>query len=232
MCLPTFAHSNGLLFHSFLPQFYRRLVPERQASAASPIVTGGRNGFGLSRLLDIPRKLIAPLAARNKERQGTGKTNNANARRVRRICVARRKNILDPRSFTSKSFFERTAQELGYELLIPNEMSIQSQIAAFSAADVIVGEYGSALHNSVFSRAGTVLGVLNIIGIEQTRLCAAFNQRLVMLPADWSILTEDGTVHWNVQEEKITTFFAAVDAVRDADNVRLLKQLTWLGTAC
>jgi capsular polysaccharide biosynthesis protein len=129
----------------------------------------------------------------------------------RRLCVVRRLPGQDPRPFAGRDAFEDMALREGYELVDPQGMGVTEQAALFGAAAVVIGEYGSALHNSVFSPAETVFGVLNAPGVEQTRLCAAFQQPIVYMPT----LVKDGP--WSLSDSQLRSFFRTVEqAVAEA----------------
>jgi capsular polysaccharide biosynthesis protein len=125
----------------------------------------------------------------------------------RRLCVIRRLPGPDPRPFARRAAFEDMAVQEGFELVDPHGLSIDEQAALFGEAAVVIGEYGSALHNSVFSPAGAVFGVLNAPGVEQTRLCAAFQQPIVYMPSSST------TGAWSLSEPQLRSFFRTVHAV-------------------
>ena len=75
---------------------------------------------------------------------------------ARRVFVSRRK--ADPsRSLENRDRVERLAMEYGYEVVFPEEMSVAEQIALFRNVSCVMGEYGSGLHNTLFSAPGTVV---------------------------------------------------------------------------
>ena len=55
---------------------------------------------------------------------------------------------------------EAMAEDFGFTLVRPERLTVPEQIALFGGAGVIAGEYGSALHNSVFSAPGTAICAL------------------------------------------------------------------------
>ena len=121
----------------------------------------------------------------------------------RKICIKRRSSS-SGRVFERQDEFERLAMEQGFELIDPQALSFDEQIELFASAAVVVGEYGSALHNCVFSSETTVFGVLNAPGVEQTRLCAAFGQPTVYVT---------GTVEggrWTLSDQQFQNFFATL----------------------
>jgi capsular polysaccharide biosynthesis protein len=64
------------------------------------------------------------------------------------------------RRLVNRERMEAIAAEHGLTVLRPEEMGLSEQIAVFRSAGLIVGEYGSALHNSVFSGAGAIVCAL------------------------------------------------------------------------
>jgi capsular polysaccharide biosynthesis protein len=60
------------------------------------------------------------------------------------------------RALANRSEIESMARDAGYAIVQPETLSIPQQIALFSGARIFVGEYGSALHNSVFAAPGAV----------------------------------------------------------------------------
>jgi len=58
------------------------------------------------------------------------------------------------RQMANRAEIEAAALAAGYRCIRPEDFSVAEQIALFSQARVLVGEYGSALHNSVFAATG------------------------------------------------------------------------------
>jgi capsular polysaccharide biosynthesis protein len=59
---------------------------------------------------------------------------------------------------------EQIATEAGFAIVHPEQMPLLEQFATFDAARQIVGEYGSAMHGTMFSSAGTTVGLLRGTG--------------------------------------------------------------------
>lgn len=125
----------------------------------------------------------------------------------RRLCVQRRVADGDGRFFLQRDAFEQEARRRGFELVNPLDLTLAEQIATFASARVIVGEYGSALHNSVFSASSTAVGVVNAPGVEQTRLCAAFGQPILYMPSS------NRTGAWTLDGAQINSFFDAMGSI-------------------
>jgi capsular polysaccharide biosynthesis protein len=68
-----------------------------------------------------------------------------------------RGRIRQQRVLVNRDDVEDIAAERGFAVVSPEAMPFQQQVSLFSDARLIVGEYGSALHGSVFSGAGAVV---------------------------------------------------------------------------
>ena len=131
----------------------------------------------------------------------------------RRLCIQRR-STQSGRHFLRQAEFEQRALREGFELVDPGNLPMAGQAELFRSAAVIIGEYGSALHNCVFSSGSTLLGVLNAPGVEQTRLCAVFGQPIV-----YAVGQADGE-NWSVTDVQMDRFFAMLRLTDTAPNAR------------
>jgi capsular polysaccharide biosynthesis protein len=75
------------------------------------------------------------------------------------------------RQLANRAPIEAMARDAGFKLIRPEALTLQEQAAAFGGAEVIAGEYGSALHNSVFARADTL-----VVGLRGTSRHPSFVQ--------------------------------------------------------
>ena len=64
------------------------------------------------------------------------------------------------RPLKNRPRIEQLALEAGFQIVHPEQLSLVEQMQLFAQAKQIVGEYGSNLHNSIFSQAGTVVCAL------------------------------------------------------------------------
>lgn len=71
------------------------------------------------------------------------------------IFVSRARADRGGRSVANREAIEAIAVQEGYVLVYPERLDIAAQVACFASATRIVGEYGSGLHNSIFSEPGT-----------------------------------------------------------------------------
>lgn len=63
---------------------------------------------------------------------------------------------------------EQIAQEQGLKIIRPETLSVPEQIAHFANAQLIVGEFGSAMHNTLFSPSGARVFCLNWMNALQS----------------------------------------------------------------
>jgi capsular polysaccharide biosynthesis protein len=107
------------------------------------------NGVRVSRLLrDAVALLTRLIVAR------VGQLNRADT--PRRIFLTRSR--LGPmRGLANRARIEELARQGGFAIVAPETMPLLEQLRLFAGATHIMGEYGSALHGSLFSPSGTVV---------------------------------------------------------------------------
>jgi Glycosyltransferase 61 len=89
------------------------------------------------------------------------------------------------RRLSNQAEIEAIATSEGLELVRPETLSVAEQIDVFARAELIVGEFGSAMHNSIFSPPGTTVFCLNWINGLQSRIAELKQQRVAyLLPSD------------------------------------------------
>ncbi len=98
----------------------------------------------------------------------------------RRIFVSRAR-APSPRTLTNRAAIEAIAVARGFSVFHPETMDLAAQVAAFAGARIIAGEYGSALHGSVYAGAGAVTiglrGNLPHPSFVQSGVAGALGQR-------------------------------------------------------
>ena len=57
----------------------------------------------------------------------------------------------------NRETIERMALGAGYSVVAPEKLPLTTQFRLIGSASVVVGEYSSAMHSSIFSSAGTVV---------------------------------------------------------------------------
>jgi capsular polysaccharide biosynthesis protein len=67
-----------------------------------------------------------------------------------------RGNTNQQRAILNRDAVETVAAERGFAPISPETLPFIDQVALFTGATMLVGEYGSALHGAVFSAPGTV----------------------------------------------------------------------------
>jgi capsular polysaccharide biosynthesis protein len=89
------------------------------------------------------------------------------------------------RQLANQAEIEGIAVSEGLELVKPETLPICEQIALFASAELLVGEFGSAMHNALFSPRGTRVFCLNWINGVQSRIAQLKEQRVgYLLPSD------------------------------------------------
>lgn len=109
-----------------------------------------------------------------------------------KIFISRKSRRSKKRDFRIWDNEDEVAAELaklGFMIFEPEAHDLVDQIQIFHQAKMVVGELSSALHNTIFSCAGTVVVQVNPFNNVQTRLSKALGHRAV------SILPESGTLY-------------------------------------
>ncbi|MCA0432534.1 MAG: glycosyltransferase 61 family protein [Proteobacteria bacterium] len=115
-------------------------------------------------LIDQCRKLLATVRS--------GKPFNAT-----RLLLLRNQ----PHSFRlleNQREIEMACQPLGFIPVYPEKLSFSDQAQLFESAELIVGEFGSALHNCIFSKPGTKIVALNRLNELQDLIAAVGKQKI------------------------------------------------------
>jgi hypothetical protein len=89
------------------------------------------------------------------------------------------------RELANRAEIEDIAMSEGLTLVRPETLSIPDQIALFANARLLVGEFGSAMHNALFSPAGTKVLCINWINGVQSRIAQLRRHQVgYLLPSD------------------------------------------------
>jgi capsular polysaccharide biosynthesis protein len=113
----------------------------------------------------------------------------------------------------NRQAIEKIAADRGYALVRPETLSMVDQINMFSRAESIVGEYGSALHGSLFAPSKTVVCALRATahhpGFLQSGLCQAMGQKIgyVFGAAGWHDVEQE----FSIPEDDFKTALTLVD---------------------
>ncbi|MCQ8241990.1 glycosyltransferase family 61 protein [Rhizosaccharibacter radicis] len=141
-------------------------------------------------------------------------------RGTRRLCVSRRNFEQSTRGvlkgFRQRAYLEQQAIDRGFEIICPEEMTLRQQIERFSDAGIVIGEYGSALHNTLFSGPRVVVGSIRYPNSIQTRIAALCGQHVLYLIPDIDGKDERGAEIYEVAENKIDRFLDQLIALDGA----------------
>ncbi len=97
-----------------------------------------------------------------------------------------------PRNLKNEDELIHAAEKNGYSIVFPEEMPWPAQIKLFRNATHIIGEEGSAMHNSLFSRIGSKTATIGLESNVQASISALRKQPLYVLEVDSSV-DEHGT---------------------------------------
>lgn len=133
--------------------------------------------------------------------------------RVRRLFVSRAGMRTDYayRELANEAEIEAVAAAQGFGVVRPETLPWRKQVALFAGAQVIVGEFGSGLHNTLFSPRGAKVVAINWIGDTQSRI-ANFREQDIGY-----VLPDDGQPRVFHQERTLQRF--RVDPVEFRDKL-------------
>ena len=92
---------------------------------------------------------------------------------------------------------EEIAHRAGLEVVAPEILSFREQTALYGRSSLIVGEYGSALHNSIFMPRGSGVIALNPLQYLQSRLGALNEENTMYLYPEGA----DGLMEFVIDED-------------------------------
>ena len=134
-------------------------------------------------------------------------------RDARHLYVTRENHNTTFRSMANRDEIEGIARKKGLTLVSPETLSLKEQVSLFANAETITGEFGSALHNSIFAPMGTPVLALNWIAGYQSRIAHLRSQ-----PTGY-LLPDDGPLKWDREQANVPRsyvinprrFFDAID---------------------
>ncbi len=91
--------------------------------------------------------------------------------RSKRIFISRSaiaKSGVNSRSLTNRETIESVFKSFDFEIFHPEKHTVDSQISMFKHADLVAGEAGSGLHNSIFMKPGKT--IINLQSSRQEHL--------------------------------------------------------------
>ncbi len=109
-----------------------------------------------------------------------------------------RHHVQGARILNNRAQIEAIALARGYAIVHPQDMTLTRQAALFAGARVIVGEYGSALHGSVYAAAGTLTiglrGTARHPSFVQSGIAAALRQHAGYVLGEMTLGAAEGEV--------------------------------------
>lgn len=132
----------------------------------------------------------------------------------RRICLSRKKwekTKQNQRIFENQSFFEEVASSRGFDLVCPENMSIEKQIELMSEVSCQVGEHGSAQHASVYNQFGMIIGTINPLTEVQVGIGRIYNDRNIICYSETEYRDNNNNFYYNMPKEKILAFFDEIE---------------------
>jgi capsular polysaccharide biosynthesis protein len=81
-----------------------------------------------------------------------------------RVFISRARSGRQGRTLRNRARIEAIAADAGFAIVHPEQLPLIDQVRLFAGARQIMGEYGSALHGTIFSPAGTVVAALRGTG--------------------------------------------------------------------
>lgn len=97
---------------------------------------------------------------------------------LERVFVSRGRRFARNRTLVNREEIEAMAVAHGFTLVYPEEITLFEQFGLFSECRQVIGEYGSALHNAMFSPAGTVVCGLRGDSVHPGFVQSALSQAL------------------------------------------------------
>jgi capsular polysaccharide biosynthesis protein len=79
---------------------------------------------------------------------------------------------------------EIAAREYGFAVIAPETLPWDTQVRLMAGAAIVAGEFGSAMHGTIFSPAGTRVAVLGIQNMTQSRIADLRGHQIAYLPTD------------------------------------------------
>ena len=106
------------------------------------------------------------------------------------------------RNVINEQQIQQIAVERGFDVIYPETMDWSDQVARFSSANLIVGEYSSGMHNALFSPAATNVLVVNWVNDVQQRIAQSCSHRIGF------VMPEDGNPRWFSHDRNVRQDYA------------------------
>lgn len=113
---------------------------------------------------------------------------------ARHLFVSRKGGANDSRLLENREEMEALAASKGFEVIRPDSLTFEDQVRLFSSARIIMGEYGSGLHNSIFGGPNLFVAPLRtttpIPGFIQSGLCQVIGQEIGYLFGGTNVVSD------------------------------------------
>ena len=134
--------------------------------------------------------------------------------KTRKILVSRGDFSHSNRQFVQRAAFEASAVQRGYEIIRPEELSLEEQVKVFSEAAIIIGEHGSGMHNALFAGKGTVVGCLGFWNAVQLHIGYLMEHHNVYLTKGCQWPTPDRNEFWiDCSDADLMSFLDKTEAI-------------------
>jgi O-antigen biosynthesis protein WbqL len=100
---------------------------------------------------------------------------------------------------------EIAAKEFGFAIVANETFPWATQVDLFHKAEIIVGEFGSGLHNALFAKAGARIGSIGIHSLAQSMIGALRGHQNAYLRT-----ARDANGYYTIDEDLFRRFLAAV----------------------
>lgn len=188
--------TSPLLIDSRSPSWLRRLITEElEMPSEQQLLTDVQHEVVSADELLVPEYCVADLPggyhpelkeliAEFRHARGI----NAKAVRPRRLFATRlllpsEEDSVGGRTCVNELELLRiAAAEFGFTPITCETLTWREQTTAFASADTVIGPYGSALHNALFSLPGTKIGIIGpVLNGNQSQLAMALRHRMAYL---------------------------------------------------
>ncbi|MCC5972542.1 MAG: glycosyltransferase family 61 protein [Rubellimicrobium sp.] len=178
----------------WLPDLLRMALPHRPflrfdpacERLAAPALIGCTEVFSPSGIAPGVLPLLALLKARLLARAPAAPT-------PRRLFLSRGDNHRR-RATENRAEIEAIARDLGFAVIRPEDQPFAEQVRLAAGAQVIAGEFGSAMHNSLFAGPGTTVICLNWINAYQSIIARSLGHRAGYVRPDDGIFRDSAAI--------------------------------------
>ncbi|MEE8628423.1 glycosyltransferase family 61 protein [Methylobacterium ajmalii] len=137
---------------------------------------------------------------------GTSDTSDTGERIYISRHLQRQSTLSRRRTLRNEDEIMKIAQDYDFNIICPEQLSWQDQIKIFSRARVVIGEEGSAMHNTLFSPPGSVIATVPQGNHVQFSLSSLRNHSITFLPAV-DLSDANGEVYYRIDRARATEMF-------------------------